>query len=655
MMKALKEWMIKYFRPESLVQPFSFKYGDKFSTEFIKTWKTECISKEIDDYYTQHEIIYTDPKTCLKAHCILTEYKDYPAVEWVLLFENAGDNESLILEEVYPADLAFTSDESGVFKLYHAEGSHSAITDFQPYETKMALGMTKDFSPYGGRSSDGVLPFFNLQKPDGNGTIMAIGWTGQWIASFMQTDDANVKFQAGMELTHLKLYPKEKIRTPSILLLFWDEDFIHGQNQIRRLLLDHYSPKPNGIIVDPPVASSPHKIIGFEDTTADNMIQQIDNIISHNLPIDTYWIDAGWYSCFDSKTGKPNWALGVGNCDVDPIRYPDGMKPVGDAAHKNGLKFLLWFEPERVMIDTWLYKNHPDWLLSPANLPPEQQYQSRDGFYLLNLGNPDALAWLKDKVSEMIGDIGVDIYRNDFNMYPLHYWRNGEEHDRQGINEIRYISGLYDYFDALLHNHPNLVIDNCASGGRRLDFEMLRRSVALWRSDLCWEPVAEQCMTYGLSLWMPIHGVGSISLDPYDFRSGMGTNFSAALDYNDPDIWSTAIELFNQYKSIRHLFEGDFYPLTPYSTSQDVWMAWQFDRSDIGEGMIQAFRREKSVKEYIQIRLKGLDSNANYIVKDIDSVDSMEMTGSELMNKGLDIYAKNCPQALVFTYKVNKL
>jgi len=83
-------------------------------------------------------------------------------------------------------------------------------------------------------------------------------------------------------------------------------------------------------------------------------------------------------------------------------------------------------------------------------------------------------------------------------------------------------------------------------------------------------------MTYGLSLWMPLHGVGSISPDPYDFRSGMGVNFSAAFNYyNEPSIWTPAAKLLNEYRSIRHLFSGDFYPLTPYSVSQDVWMAWQ--------------------------------------------------------------------------------
>ena len=108
------------------------------------------------------------------------------------------------------------------------------------------------------------------------------------------------------------------------------------------------------------------------------------------------------------------------------------------------------------------------------------------------------LEWLKLKISSILNEVGIDIYRHDFNMYPLNYWQHNDTVDQQGITEIRYIMGLYG-FDHLLESHEKLTIDNCASGGRRIDFEMLRRSLLLWRSDLCWEPVAQQSATYGLS------------------------------------------------------------------------------------------------------------------------------------------------------------
>ncbi len=72
------------------------------------------------------------------------------------------------------------------------------------------------------------------------------------------------------------------------------------------------------------------------------------------------------------------------------------------------------------------------------------------------------------------------------------------------MTEIRYIEGLYTFWDELRLRHPNLIIDNCASGGRRIDLETVSRSVALWRSDYRYfEPNGQQCHTYGLSFYLP--------------------------------------------------------------------------------------------------------------------------------------------------------
>ena len=543
-----RAWVAAHFESSGIAPPFSFRYDGQPMSETLIEWRTESEIRKLDDSRIERTLTYADSESGLEVRCVVTEYSDYPAVEWVVFFENRGSDTTPVISDVQAADFSLSSTGTGDFVVHHADGSHADPTDFHPRDTKLTRGEELRFVPYGGRSSDGVLPYFNLEKPDGDGMIAAIGWTGQWAASFTQQSDVAVSFQAGMETTHLKLYPGEEIRTPSILLCFWNENWTHGQNLLRSLLLNHYSPTTDGVLADVPVGASPHSEIAFESTTETNMIEGIARVTSNNLQIDTWWIDAGWYLCPDEATGGRNWAKGVGNWEADPERYPNGMKPVADAAHENGLKFLLWFEPERVMPGTWLYENHRDWLLAPpGDLPPELQYERNDGFHLLDLGNLAALAWAKETFSGMIRDVGIDIYRHDCNIYPLHYWRNGEAPDRQGMNEIRYIVGLYDFFDSLQRDHPNLLIDNCASGGRRLDFEMLRRSAALWRSDHCWEGDAEQGMTYGLSLWMPLHGVGSISVDPYDFRSGMGTNFSASFRYySDPAIWEPAERLFSE-------------------------------------------------------------------------------------------------------------
>ena len=646
---AAKTWMAANLGPDEVLTPFSFHYDGETWNDGRTTWSVDRVATRLDKARTQHTLTYFDRRTGLEVQCVATEYHACPVVEWVVYFENKGHLETPIVEAIQSADVIFSG--RGPFVLHHADGSHAEVTDFQPRRTELVPEQTQRFAPYGGRSSDGVLPFFNIVMPQGDGIIAAVGWTGQWAASFTPRGESGLSFEAGLERTHLKLLPGERIRVPAILLLFYTGDWIRGQNLLRRFLLDHAAPRPGGSRVDPPVAVSPHATIGFEMTTEANMRETIAQIASHELPVDTFWIDAGWYTCPDADTGERNWAKGVGNWDADTERYPNGIQPVAAAAHDSGLRFLLWFEPERVMPDTWLYDNHPDWLLAPTDFPAEQQYQAKDGFHLLNLGHPEALAWLKDKVSGMIGAIGVDIYRHDFNLHPLHYWRSGEAPDRQGINEIRYITGLYDFFDALAADHSHLLIDSCASGGRRLDFEMQRRSLALWRSDLCWEPTAEQCMTYALSLWIPLHGVGSISLQPYDFRSGMGSTFSLALDYQNPSIWAGATRLLEEYQSVRHFFAGDFYPLTSYSVDDAAWIAWQFDRADLGAGMVQAFRREQSDRAAQVFCLRGLDAEAVYEWRDLDSGTAGETPGDGLMGNGLEVLVNDRPGAAIITYR----
>jgi alpha-galactosidase len=99
-----------------------------------------------------------------------------------------------------------------------------------------------------GKSSDGPdgWPYFNLQTP-GGGTIIAVGWPGQWGASFTRDADAGLRVHAGQELTHLFLKPGEEIRTPLMALLFWQgDDVVEAQNLWRRWYRAHNLPRIEG-------------------------------------------------------------------------------------------------------------------------------------------------------------------------------------------------------------------------------------------------------------------------------------------------------------------------------------------------------------------------------------------------------------------------
>ena len=52
--------------------------------------------------------------------------------------------------------------------------------------------------------------------------------------------------------------------------------------------------------------------------------------------------------------------------------------------------------------------------------------------------------------------------------------------------------------------------------------------------------------------------------------------------------------------------------------ANDVWLAWQYDRPETGEGVVQAFRRPDSNFEAGRFKLRGLDPVARYVVTDLD-------------------------------------
>ena len=650
-------WLDERFTHGSGPLPLSFTYdGKSYAGGFPAEWKAERASTEPEPRRLQQTIIASDSETGLEVRCEATIYRDFDAVEWVFYLANNSGQEPPIIEDIRVADFAWDGAGGSRYELYYAEGSHERITDFQPMQKTLEDGEAAVFTPFGGRPSDGFLPFFNVAAygpdTDSHGIIVAVGWTGQWTASFTRSD-GHVRIQAGMEKARFKLMPHETVRTPSVLVMSWSgEDRMIGQNRFRRLLLDHYVPHYDGMPVEPLLAVSPHAVVAFEKTTEANTIEAIRNIAAHSLPVDYFWLDAGWFAAPGN-----NWARGVGNFQPDPARFPNGLKPVADAVHEASMRFLLWFEPERVMPGTFLFEQHHEWLLKPPpDMPAALRYQFNDQFHLLDLARPEASAWLTDTISNTIRDTGIDAYRNDFNMYPSFYWRDNEAPDRQGIKEITYVQAFYRYFDALRQRHPKLLLDTCASGGRRIDLEMLKRALILTRSDYLWDPTGQQCHTYGLSQWLPITGIGAAEIAPYKCRSGYGSHFVFAFDCYSQDeaLWDAARATLSECRALAPLFRQDFYPLTPYSTRNDAWMAWQFHDPERQKGLIQAFRRQDCPDAAIRCVLHGLDGKSAYKLTDLDSQEVVHVDGCDLLTAGFTITRTKKPAAAIFIYERNK-
>lgn len=573
-------------------------------------------------------------------------YPAYDAIEWQVRLQAPVEGQSPICEQVRSADFRVRFPKAGGVTLHWNKGSHAEATDFQPRIETLEPGRPFALESFGGRSSDGAMPYFNLAG-EGGGLIVAVGWPGDWRASFEALPEQRVRIVAGLKRSRFRLRAGERVRLPSVLVMAYAGDWIEGQNRFRRLMLEHFTPQSHPPLELMPVAASVHGMIGFNDTTETNLIALATDIAGLRLPLDTYWLDAGW-----NLGGFPR---GQGNPQADPARFPHGLASLGRTVRATGLRFLVWFEPERVMRGTWLEREHPEWLLRPSATPAALAYQERDGFHLLDLGNTEARAWALEALSKDVREAGIGVYRQDFNAYPAFFWHTGEAADETGLREVRYVNGLYDFLDDLARRHPGLILDNCASGGRRLDFEMMRRCVVLWRSDSCWgEPAFPrnvQAMTHGLSLWLPLHGLGAAATDTVALRSGMGACASFAIQFREPAAVEALRRHLDRYLKVRALFARDYYPLTPWSDNPARLLAFQFHDPASGRGLVQVFRGPAAAEESVRLRLRGLDPAVRYSFADWDgSGAGPAFGGGDLMTGGLPVTSLRTREAIVLDY-----
>ena len=656
---SVRQWTQENLLAEKGTKPFSFSLGGKPSEGLLNEWKFDKATRALDAQRREHTLTWADDTTGLQVRCIAMEYADFPVVEWTIYLKTIGKANTPLLENIQGLDTRFARDADGEFVLHGLRGDSCRPASFQPYALSLGPKAVKRCSPpvagdkVSGKSSDGPdgWPYFNLQKPDG-GVILAVGWPGQWEATITRDHDRGLRVNAGQQLTHLVLKPGEELRTPSITLLFWQGDDVgRAQNLWRAWYLAHVLPRVGG------QPQSPTTQIQVDGSLAS--WPKVQDFLDAGIKPDICWRDAGgsktWYpSAGGPFTGEKIW-LNTGTWEVDPAKYPRGFKPFSEKVRANGMQFLLWFEPERVGDpNSWLGIHHPEWLL-PGN----------SAGAVLNLGNPDALKWLIAHIDGMVKSQGLDWYREDLNggNYGT-AWRKNDAADRQGITENLYVQGHLAFWDELRCRHPQLHLDSCASGGRRNDLETMRRSVPLLRSDwsvtaFAKEPLqveGNQAQTYGLSSWLPWQGAGvPFFLDRYSVRSYYVTGFGMVQN----EYWSKSEGKradvkrgYNECRQIAPLLLGDYFPLTPYSLDTTSWIAWQFYRSDLGAGVVQAFRRPDATSETLTVKLCGLDPQQRYEVENFDGGKTIR-TGSELLN-GYTITLHQQPAAAVFRLKAIK-
>lgn len=571
----------------------------------------------------------------IKTEIVKKEYPEFDAVEWHVNYENTGNVNSEILSQIKDCDMVLELPE------YHRESPTLRITEeapkviwmmgclegdaysfddersaeeFSPHTDYLfEIGRHKKYYNNEGRSSDEIMPYFEVACK-GAGYIVAIGWTGSWIAEFERTENG-VSCKAGLHYAEFYLKPQEKIRTASILIMKYNEGE-DQYNKFRDMMLKYYSPT---------IKAKEHpgllSTLLWGSLTSEEMVNRINRYKKNGAKFEEFWVDAAWNGKLAKSENNfdTTWSDEIGDWEVKKDAHPDDFQDVLKAVEDANAGFLLWCEIEHATAVTPIFSEHPEYFI-----------QNGDRYMLLDLGNPEAWNYAFKTLCKIIRDYKLSCYRQDYNTPSDGPWEFADEEGRRGITEINHILGIYKLFDALLEEFPELYIDNCASGGRRLDFEMVKRSLHLYRTDYqcVFNPEPDVTNTHhtNISRYLPLSGCSTKrKMDIYAARSTYASSwgFSAygtiIQNISDDEIKWLA-NVIEEYVSIRKYFLGHFHNFGSNKLDQTSWVIWQYHDAKNDEGIVMAFRRKDSPNDSASICLKELEGE--YTFTNIDTKES---------------------------------
>ena len=210
------------------------------------------------------------------------------------------------------------------------------------------------------------------------------------------------------------------------------------------------------------------------------------------LGIERFVLDDGWF------LGRRHDRAGLGDWQVDPDVYPQGLNDLVSYVRSRGLSFGLWVEPEMVNPDSNLYRNHPDWVLhSDLYVRATERNQ-----LVLDLSREPVHNYLLHSISSLVKKYQIDYLKWDMNRSLVHAVGGDGR-----ASAHKQVLAYYDLMSKLLKIHPNLEIESCSSGGGRADYRVLEHATRIWTSDNN-DPLSRVDIQRGFSLFFPPEVMG---------------------------------------------------------------------------------------------------------------------------------------------------
>ncbi|MBP3572561.1 MAG: alpha-galactosidase [Clostridia bacterium] len=623
--------------------PLTFTYGE---TEYkgFAGFALESETYEDLDRGVKSTLILRHPEIPAAFRLEATVYPQESAYEYVVYITNDGQENTAIF-----SDLAFEMEFVGDKPLISGIKGDAGGVNYTPYEHDLEKRARYSDRSTSGRPSHGTFPYYNLSYGNG-GTFIAIGWPGTWYATYTYKKSAQTTtLSAGQEKVATYIAPGETLRTPLMGFVEYENLTPDEQtNAWRHYYIHDVMRKIDGELT-PTYRGIGNMSAGM---TTKKELLMLKAYRANGVTPDVIWMDAGWYT---GANGESVPWTSTGSLEIDYNRFPDGLSDIGSYAKNTDAMYLLWFEPENMRLDKNAFlAGQPDfkeeWLLGkPGGF--------LDGL-LMDLGNPECREWIFNRICKVIDQSGATGYRQDFNNDPAPAWaeNDAKTEGRTGMTENQYVQGYLALWDALIDKY-GLFIDSCASGGGRNDLESMKRGVPLHYTD--WfdgnneDYDMKGKMTQALFAWFPYFKNESYQISLYKLRMNYAPfcllKLPSAL--NKDNDWALMRQAYAEYDTIRDYFYGDFYALTEWTSNSNRWDARMFFVPEEGEGYAFIACQQNASSKTNTVKLKGLDPDKQYTLKDFDGLVDLTADGKTLMEQGITVTVPEQPYAVIVLIK----
>lgn len=577
-----------------------------------------------------------DAVTATRLILHYTMFADLPVLARHTEFIQEGE-ESLCLEQAMSLNLDLPDADYEWVHLYGAWARERHIR-----VSPLAEGLQSIYSMRGTSSAEHN-PFIALKRPaadETSGEVIAASlvYSGNFLGQVEVSTDRETRLQLGIHPNNFRwnLAKGNSFVTPEAVLVYSDQG-LGGMSHAFHDLWNNY-------LVRGEYKNTPRPILlnNWEATFMNFTEADILRIASKTAEAgaELFVLDDGWFGKRDDDFA------GLGDWKVNLKKLPNGIKGLSEKVEAMGMKFGLWIEPEMVNEDSDLFREHPDYVLTdPERFASPSRHQ-----YILDFSRKEVVDNIHAQVSAVIRDAKISYIKWDMNRYLSEVYSRGTDAGQQGEVLHRYILGVYDLYDRLTTEFPDILFESCSSGGARFDPGLLYYAPQAWCSDDT-DAAERMRIQYGTSLVYPNSSIGAhVSAVPNDqvgrttpLQTRANVAFFGAFGYEldlnhlPADEFAAVKEQIVFYKEWREVCQfGTFHRLiNPFGGNDMAWISVAKDqkRAILGYYQILGLPNPRLLRVYP----RGLCQDAVYEVRNQASGAVLRLPGSVIEHAGLPI------------------